>query len=81
MSIIDQCPQHPICKGRLRIVSIDRNERMRRRIGSSLVGKCVKCGQETLLVKSAWMKFAKELRLVKKASRQADRDNQQPSLF
>lgn len=79
MSIIDQCPQHPICKGRLRIIAIDRNERMRRRIGGALVGKCVKCGQETLLVKSAWMKFAKELRLVKK--RESGRDDRQASLF
>jgi hypothetical protein len=52
---------------------------MRRRIGGALVGKCVKCGQETLLVKSAWMKFAKELRLVKK--RESGRDDRQASLF
>ena len=75
MSLINQCPNHPQCNGRLRIVSLDRDERIRRRIGAAMVGRCVRCGAESIVVKDAWLKFAKELRLVR------DRDRDQLRLF
>ena len=78
---VDACPNSPRCNGRLRIVSLDRQERIRRRLGRAWLGRCVKCGAECQVNSQAWRMFAKELREVKRESARAVRDRQQPSLF
>ena len=65
-SLIDRCPNSPACGGRIRIVSLSRDERMRRRIGQAMIGKCPMCGTETTVNKQAWAIFAKDQRRKKR---------------
>lgn len=76
-TIIDQCPEHPRCQGRLRIISLTRDERIRRRCGQAMIARCDQCGTETAVVKDAWMRFMRDRRSAAK-QRLEDR---QPSLF
>jgi hypothetical protein len=88
MNAIDQCRE---CGGRLTVLSLDRQERMRRRIGQALVVKCAGCGSESVAVKKAWFEFVASKRSNRKQSQersqasqasQADRTGQtQLSLF
>jgi hypothetical protein len=70
MRSMDQCE----CGGRLKIISLNRRERMRRRIGQAMIGKCDCCGTETPVVKKAWLMFVAE-------KRRRARERVQPSLF
>ena len=81
MNLMDRCPRYPDCLGRLHIISLDKQERMRRRIGGAWVGKCRACGAEVLVNARAWKAFMRELRDARRNSWRADRDRQQPSLF
>ena len=77
---IDQCGMVG-CGGRLSIISLDRNERIRRRIGQAMIGRCKRCGHETTVVKSAWMTFVKNRRVEQKAEAEADQEQLQLNLF
>lgn len=61
-SLIDRCPNAPACNGRIRIVSLSRDERIRRRLGQAMIGKCERCGAETTVNKRAWATFARDRR-------------------
>jgi hypothetical protein len=79
--LIDQCPESPACDGRLRIVSLTRDERIRRRCGQAMIAKCSKCGTETAVVKDAWIRFMRDRRRQAKREREDRQAQQQPSLF
>ena len=61
---IDRCPQ---CLGELRIVSLDREERIRRRLGRSWLARCTR-GHECLVVPDAWKRFVQAERDRKRAA-------------
>ena len=73
-SMIDRCPNN--CGGRIRIVSLSRDERIRRRCGQAMIGRCTACGSECQVNKRAWAKFARQQRDTRSDHRQA-----QPTLF
>jgi len=82
MNRIDKCAE---CGGQLRIVSLNRDERIRRRCGQSMIAKCSRCGVEVAVVKKAWLLFAHEQWQAKRdrareKMRQTD-EYRQPSLF
>ena len=62
---IDRCPQ---CLGELRIVSLDREERIRRRLGRSWLARCQRCSAEQLVVPDAWKRFVQAERDRKRAA-------------
>jgi hypothetical protein len=66
-NIIDRCPNRR-CQGRLRIVSLSVEERMRRRIGRAWLGRCPRCGAETLVNSQAWRTFMRETRESKRVA-------------
>jgi hypothetical protein len=78
MNAIDQCRE---CGGRLTVLGLDRQERMRRRVGQALIVKCARCGSESVAVKKAWFEFVgNNRRAAKLAKDQRDqRDQLQPS--
>jgi hypothetical protein len=70
MSLVDQCPNiaETGCQGRIKIVSLSREERMARRIGRGWIGKCDRCGGTVKVNPAAWRMFVKAQRVVKKVT-------------
>ena len=65
------------CTGRLKIISLTRDERIRRRIGRALISRCSKCGSEIQMSYDAYRRFVKGNRERKRA----EQEKIQPSLF
>ena len=78
MNVIDQCRE---CGGQLTVLSLDRQERMRRRIGQSLVTRCNRCSCEVTVVKRAWMTFVEAKRKQSRAKEQLTKGQLQLNLF
>jgi hypothetical protein len=74
---IDRCA----CGGKLVIVSLDRQERIRRRLGRSWLARCERCGAETAVDSQAWRENMRAGWERKKAAARQEWLRVQPSLF
>jgi hypothetical protein len=69
------------CGGKLVIVSLDRQERIRRRLGRAWLAVCERCGAETTVDSQAWRENMRAGWERKKAAARQEWLRVQPSLF